>query len=47
MTIFAVSGGTFLWGSAVLTETNLPICCTFRAFCNEYKSKNPTIHAVI
>ena len=46
MTIFVVSGGIFLWGAAVPKETNLPICRTFRAFFNAYKSKNPTIHAV-
>lgn len=34
MTIFAVSGGIFLWGAAVPKETNLPICRTFRAFHN-------------
>ena len=47
MTIFAVSGGIFLWKSAVPKETDLPSCRTFWAFHNAYKSKNPTIHAAI
>ena len=43
----------FLWSYAVflhvcaLSSRPLQICRTFRAFHNAYKSKNPTIHAVI